>query len=134
MEIFERDIWPKIIQIVEKKQKTGVPILTAGVKNKNWVLEVKSDEIIVRSEKNQFNQPNGSPRAVPKWALKEVWTILQRDGKMSRESMLQQVADVNKYNRIGAVIRGILALLPNVSVSKEGRVVILFYNSSNIDK
>lgn len=132
MEIFERDVWPKIIQIVEKRQKTGEPIETTGFKNKNWVLEVKPDEIIVRSEKNERNQPNGEPRPVPKWAIKEVWTILQKNGKMSRKDMLRQV-DENKYRRIGSIIRGILALLPNISVKKIGRTPTLFYNAPKMN-
>ena len=128
MEMFERDVWPKIIHIAKKKVETGEPIETIDRKNKNWVMKVEDNVITVRSEKNEINRPNGSPRPVPKWAIKEVWTILHKDGKMSRPDMLRQV-DVDKYRRIGSVIRGILALLPNVSVKKIGRHSTLFYNA-----
>jgi len=128
MEDFDRDVWPKIIKILKEMQDNGEPVETTGVKNKNWIMVIKHDEIIVRSEKNERGQPNGSPRPVSKWALKEVWTILQKDGEMTRETMYPQVADENQYRRCGAVVLGILALLPSVSVKKIGRISTLFYH------
>lgn len=64
-------------------------------------------------------QPAGAPREVPKEIIKEAYEILAANGTMNRKLMVQKLGD--KIWRIGAVIRGILALLPNVKVEQVGR-------------
>ena len=105
----------------------GEPFITIDQGNKNWIKEIMPDGIIVQSEKNYKGQPNGKPRKVTKEALQEAWELLKKNGKMNRKDMLSWFSDDNKIVRTGAIIRGILSYLPNVSVEDINGIKTLVY-------
>lgn len=125
MASFDQEIWPEIKRIAQQHKEREEPIRTIGQGSRNWVLEVNDGKIVVVSEKDQRGQPVGAPREVPKEIIKEAYEILAANGTMNRKLMVQRLG--NKIWRIGAVIRGILALLPNVKVEQAGRSSSLVY-------
>ncbi|MDP8235148.1 MAG: hypothetical protein P9M08_02065 [Candidatus Erginobacter occultus] len=122
---FDLEIWPQIKQIAQQHKEREEPILTIGQGSRNWVLAVDDDKIVVISEKDQRGQPVGAPREVPREIIKEAFEILAANGTMNRKLMVQKLD--NKIRVIGAIIRGILALLPNVKVEQTGRSSSLVY-------
>lgn len=127
MASFDQEIWPQIKQIALQHKEREEPIRTIGQGSRNWVLKVDDDKIVVVSERDQRGQPVGAPREVPREIIKEAYEILAANGTMNRNLMVQKLG--NKIWRIGAVIRGILALLPNVKVEQVGRSSSLVYYS-----
>jgi len=131
METFEKDIWSKIIKIAEEKKETGEPFRTIDRGNKNWVIKIMPSGISVQSEKNYMGKPNGKPRNVSKEALKEAWELLKKNGKMNREDMSLWFSDDNKIIRTGAIIRGILSCLPNISIEEIKGIKTLVYKETD---
>src|SRR3972149_1610763 len=127
MEDFEKDIWPKILQIASEIREKEEPVYTIDKPSKNWVLTINPGSITVVSDRNQRNQPGGTPRTILKDDFKEIWMILAKKGKMNREDMLREVLDESPYRRTGAITRGFLALLPNVRVEKiKGKATLIY--------
>lgn len=129
MDNFNAYVWPKILENVEDKRKTKKPICTIDKGNKNWVLEITPDSIIIQSERNQRGQDGGSSITVYKDAVQETWKILIENGIINRKMMVQKLG--NKIWRTGAIIRGILACLPNVNAVKLGRKSYLIYKGQH---
>ena len=127
MDALNENIWPKAMEIAKKCMKTGEPIRTIAQGSKNWVLEVTGEKIVVQSEKDERGQPIGTPRAILKDTVQEAWEILVKNGRMDRKSMKEQINTYSKIWRTGAVIRGLLAILPNVNVEKINRSATLIY-------
>lgn len=127
MDARNKNIWPKLMIISEKLMKTGEPILTISQGSKNFVLEVTGKKIVVQSEKNERGQSGGAPREILKDTAQEAWQIFVTNGRMDMKSMEEQINNSSRIFRTGAVIRGILALLPDVKVEKINRSATLIY-------
>ena len=122
-----KNIWPKFMKIAEKLMSAGEPIRTISRGSKNWVSEITGEKIVVRSERDQWGQPGGALREILKDTAQEAWNILRANGRMDMKSMEEQFSNSSKIWRTGAVIRGLLALLPNVIVEKIDRSTTLVY-------
>jgi len=125
---FEKDIWPQIVEMAQDKQTKGEPFFTASKNNKNTIVRISSDSIVVQSEIDERGKPVGSPRPVYRECLEEAWTILKRLGQMSRKDMLSRVSNRGKYKRTGSIIFGILSELNGVRKRKIGQTTYLIFN------